>query len=86
MKSKYQIDDQLYILHENTIRLCIVNEINIKQSSVGYTVLIEDDKDDIKYISINIDENNIYKSIDDLLKSLKDSFIRTLEKVWYARH
>ena len=81
MKSKYQIDDQLYILHENTIRLCIVNEINIKQSSVGYTVLIEDDKDDIEYISIDIDENNIYKSIDDLLKSLKDSFIRTLEKV-----
>ena len=80
MKPKYQIEDQLYILHENSIELCIVNEINIKQNSISYTVLIEDDRDDKEYISIDIDENNIYRSIDDLLQSLKDHFLEALKR------
>lgn len=81
MKPKYQIEDQLYILHENSIELCIVNEINIKQNSISYIVLIEDHKDDDReYLSISIDENYIHRSIDDLLQSLKDHFLEALKR------
>lgn len=81
MKPKYQIEDQLYILHENSIELCIVNEIKIKLNSISYTVLIEDrDDDDREYISLSIDEKYIHRSIDDLLQSLRDHFLEALKR------
>jgi hypothetical protein len=79
MKIKYTIEDQLYILHENRIRLCIVNEIIKKPDSVRYNVLIDGfKKNETESITSLLQEKNIHKSVDDLPKSLVDDFKMSL--------
>ena len=79
MKIKYAIEDQSYILHENRIRLCIVNEVIKKSDSVLYNVLIDGiEKDETESITLLLQEKNIHRSVDELLKFLVDDFKMSL--------
>ena len=75
MKNKYAIEDQLYVLYENRIRLCIVNEIVKKPDSIWYKVLIDGEaEDDSNGIVLLSHEKYVHRSVDDLLKSLVEDF------------
>lgn len=82
MNSKYALEDQLYILYENRIRLCIVNEIIKNNSSIWYKVVIDSqDEEEPGGILLQYQEMNLHKSVDDLLKSLVEDFNRSMNSL-----
>lgn len=87
MTPKFQIDDQVFILHENLIKYVIINEIRIKRGrghienfSVSYIVCFEDTNDDDRQvISLEKDELETFETIDELLKFLVMQFKESLD-------
>ena len=87
MTPKFQIDDQVFILHENRIRYVIINEIRIKRGrghienfSVSYIILLEDiNDDDRQIISIEKEEFETFETIDELLKFMVMQFKDSLD-------
>ena len=75
LKNKYAIEEQLFILYENRIRLCIINEIIKKPDSIWYNVIVDSqDDNNPDGILLQCQEMGLHKSVDDLLKSLVDDF------------
>lgn len=85
--TKFQIDDQVFILHENRIRYVIINEIRIRRGrghienfSVSYILCLEDiNDDDRRIIFIEKEESETFETIDELLKFMVMQFKESLD-------
>lgn len=69
----YNIDDTVYILYNNKIRPAKVVGLNINRYDIYYTIEIpHEDGDSI--ITINLNENNIYKYPVDITFDLREEY------------